>query len=282
MLWLKVTEANNKEAIDKQKKWISNHTANEIKDIDAMWSNWDFGNLTSPTFTGMVNIAECYLNLSDYKNVLLWCDKAILAIEEYKKYNKNQDELTLQYEGEIYYDKALAHFKLKEFTLACSEIGIAINNGYDLEECNKLQLEMNCNSGTLPISTINSISMTKKGGVYEIPVTINDVLKLNFIFDAGAADVSISPDVALTLIRTGTINDKDFIGTETYRFADGTSAKSKVFIVREIQLGNKKIYNVRASISSSINAPLLLGQSVLNKFGKVTINYTKGVILFEE
>ena len=62
--------------------------------------------------------------------------------------------------------------------------------------------------------------MVKRGGVYEIPVIINGSLKLNFIFDAGASDVSISPDVALTLVRTGTVTDADFLGTETYKFAD--------------------------------------------------------------
>lgn len=127
----------------------------------------------------------------------------------------------------------------------------------------------------------NSVPMIKSGGVYEVPVIINGALKLNFIFDAGASDVSISPDVALTLIRTGTVSDKDFLGTETYKFADGSTAKGKVFLIKEVQIGNKKVYNVRASISSSIKAPLLLGQSVLNKFGKVTIDYRNSVIIFQ-
>jgi len=131
------------------------------------------------------------------------------------------------------------------------------------------------------IPTSNALPMTKSGGVYKIPVLINGVLKLDFIFDAGAADVSIPPDVALTLIRTGTVTDKDFLGTETYRFGNGSTAKSKVFLIKEIQLGNKKVNNVKASIANSVDAPLLLGQSVLNKFGKVTIDYNKGLIVFE-
>lgn len=138
------------------------------------------------------------------------------------------------------------------------------------------------NQNSIKIINSNSIPMTKIGGVYEIPVLLNGVLKLNFIFDAGASDVSISPDVALTLIRTGTVTDKDFLGTETYRFADGSKAKSKVFIIKEIQLGSRKINNIKASISNSINAPLLLGQSALNKFGKVIIDYNKGVIVFQD
>jgi aspartyl protease family protein len=138
------------------------------------------------------------------------------------------------------------------------------------------------NNNNLKTINTNSIPMVKKGGVYEIPVIINGSLKLNFIFDAGASDVSISPDVALTLIRTGTVTNADFLGTETYKFADGSTAKSKVFLLKEIQLGNKKVKNIKASISNSINAPLLLGQSVLNKFGKVTIDYNKSVIVFQD
>ena len=134
---------------------------------------------------------------------------------------------------------------------------------------------------SISTTNTNSVPMTKNGGVYEIPVIINGALKLNFIFDAGASDVSISPDVALTLIRTGTLTNDDFVGTETYKFADGSKAKSKVFIIKEIQIGNKKVFNIRASIATSINAPLLLGQSVLNKFGKVTIDYKNGVIVFQ-
>jgi aspartyl protease family protein len=135
---------------------------------------------------------------------------------------------------------------------------------------------------SLTVINSNSIPMTKIGGVYEIPIIINNVIKLNFVFDPGAADVSISADVALTLIRTGTVTEKDFLGTETYKFADGTTAKSKVFIIKEIRLGNKTVTNVKAAISNSIKAPLLLGQSLLNKFGKVIIDYNKGVITFQE
>ena len=53
-------------------------------------------------------------------------------------------------------------------------------------------------------------------------------------------------------------------------------------MIKEIQLGNRIVNNVKASISNSLNAPLLLGQSVLSRFGKVSINYTKGIIEFQD
>jgi len=111
-----------------------------------------------------------------------------------------------------------------------------------------------------------------EGGTYEIPVLINNVLTINFIYDSGASDVSISPDVALTLIRTGTIKSDDFIGSQKYIFADGSIAESKKFILRNMKIGKFEIKNVTASISNSINSPILLGQSALGRFKKVTVN----------
>lgn len=158
----------------------------------------------------------------------------------------------------------------------------AIDTHIEKDPFETVAIKDTSNNNSLNTINTNSIPMIKKGGVYEIPVIINGSLKLNFIFDAGASDVSISPDVALTLIRTGTVTNADFLGTETYKFADGSTAKSKVFLIKEIQLGSKKVTSVKASISNSIDAPLLLGQSVLNKFGKVTIDYNKGVIVFQD
>jgi hypothetical protein len=65
--------------------------------------------------------------------------------------------------------------------------------------------------------------MVESGGIYHVPVVINDTLKLDFIVDSGASDVSIPADVALTLMRTGTIKESDFIGTEKYGLADGST-----------------------------------------------------------
>lgn len=126
------------------------------------------------------------------------------------------------------------------------------------------------------------IQMTKSpSGTYDIPVELNGVLKISFIFDSGASDVTISPDIALTLIKTGTITDNDFIGKQQYRFANGATATSEVFILHEIKIGDYKIKNVRASISNSINAPMLLGQSMLQRIGKFTIDNTNHTLTIE-
>jgi aspartyl protease family protein len=271
---LDIFEKENKLNITEHNKWLLKRNFN-LSEHKMLYHH--------ATFEEMLDIVDCYINLNDNKKVLIWLDKATISIKEYRKYISNP-ELATSYEGLIYYFKAISHFEMKQKKLACSELEKAVNFGYDIDECNKLQIEMNCIKASLVNKKleINSIPMNKIGGVYEIPITINGVLKLNFIFDAGASDVSISSDVALTLIRTGTVKNEDFIGTETYKFADGSTAKSKVFIIKEIQVGDRKVFNIKASISNSLTAPLLLGQSVLNKFGKVIIDYKNEMIIFED
>jgi aspartyl protease family protein len=117
------------------------------------------------------------------------------------------------------------------------------------------------------------VKLKKTGGVYEVPVELNEVLKIDFIFDSGASDVSISPDIALTLIKTGTIKENDWLPGEYYRFADGTTAKSMRFTLKSVRIGDKVVSDVTCSISNSLDAPMLLGQSVLKKFGKYTFDY---------
>jgi hypothetical protein len=117
----------------------------------------------------------------------------------------------------------------------------------------------------LRVENGDRVKMVESGGIYRVPVVINDALQLNFIVDSGASDVSIPADVVRTLIRTGTIKKSDFIGTETYRLADGSAVSSRTFIVRSLKVGDRTVTDVRASISD-VDGPLLLGQSFLKRF----------------
>ena len=56
-----------------------------------------------------------------------------------------------------------------------------------------------------------TVQMVADDGTFKVPVAINGQLTLDFIVDSGAADVSIPADVVLTLIRTGTIAESDFL-----------------------------------------------------------------------
>lgn len=120
----------------------------------------------------------------------------------------------------------------------------------------------------------NTIKMVRSAsGIFEIPALINGVLKISLILDTGASEVSISPDIALTLYKAKTINEKDWLPGKYYRFADGNTAKSDRFIIRSLIIGNYQLRDIEASISNSIESPLLLGQNALQQLGKIQIDY---------
>lgn len=127
----------------------------------------------------------------------------------------------------------------------------------------------------------NRITLRKKGGVYQIPVKLNNVLDIDFIFDSGASGVSITPEIALTLIKAGTIKKSDWLEGAYYQFADGSFAKSKRFILKSVKVGNKTVYNITCRISNNLNAPMLLGQSVMEKFGKYTFDYKTNELIID-
>ena len=109
------------------------------------------------------------------------------------------------------------------------------------------------------------VQLVKEVGIYTVPVLINDVLMLHFVVDSGAADVTIPADVVMTLIRTGTIKDNDFIGNQKYQLADGSVIDSKQFIIRSLKVGDQIVENVNGSVGD-VKGSLLLGQSFLEKF----------------
>ena len=121
------------------------------------------------------------------------------------------------------------------------------------------------------------IQLIKKGGVYQIPVKINGVITLHFVLDTGAAEVNIPADVALTLLRSGTINASDFLPGRTYSLADGSTVNSSRFLLRHLAIGSHRISNIPASIGE-VASPLLLGQSFLERLGPWGMDTQKQVL----
>ena len=124
------------------------------------------------------------------------------------------------------------------------------------------------------------VSLVSEDGTFKVPVLINGVIALNFTVDSGAADVSIPADVVATLMRTETLRSDDFLGTQTYRLADGSTVPSKTFRIRSLKVGDKIIKNVTGSMAS-VQGSLLLGQSFLSRFGRVLFDYNRQVLLLE-
>lgn len=123
------------------------------------------------------------------------------------------------------------------------------------------------------------VHMTKEGGVYLVPIRVNG-LELKFIFDTGASSISLSSAEALVMLRQGNITQDDFVGQQEFRDATGGVSVGTIIRLRSVEIGGIELNNVEAAVVDNIQAPLLLGQTALSKFGKVTINYNSNTIEF--
>lgn len=133
-----------------------------------------------------------------------------------------------------------------------------------------------------PISAAaESVQLEQSGGVYMLPVRINDAITIPFVLDSGAAEVAIPADVFSTLRRTGTVSQNDSLGAGTFIMADGSKVRSERFIIHKMTVGNHLINDVVANVVPASGDPLL-GQSFLAKLPKWSIENSRHVLIFDE
>ena len=129
------------------------------------------------------------------------------------------------------------------------------------------------------IGSHTKVNMRKESGVYLVPVRVNG-LDLDFVFDTGASSISLSSAEAVVMQRQGKITNEDIVGQNQFQDATGGISVGTVVLLHTVQIGDITLENVEASVVDNIQAPLLLGQTALSKFGKVTIDYNNNTIEF--
>ena len=127
----------------------------------------------------------------------------------------------------------------------------------------------------------DTIQLEYINGTYTVPVRINGQIAIPFVLDTGAAEVSIPQDVFLTLLRTKTVNDKDFIGPGIYIMADGSKHASERFILREMSVGSHVVKNVIANIIPVKGEPLL-GQTFLARLSGWAIDNDRHMLVLRD
>lgn len=140
---------------------------------------------------------------------------------------------------------------------------------------NKHQQEMAEDADeTVYESKTEEVPFTKEGNVCKVKCSINN-LPLHFIFDTGASNVSISSVEATFMLKNNYLSSSDIIGRQNYMTADGNITEGTVIKLRDVKLGNMHLNDVKASVVKNQSAPLLLGQSVFSKLGKIEIDNDK-------
>ena len=124
------------------------------------------------------------------------------------------------------------------------------------------------------------VAMEKDKGVYKVPVTVNGV-PMKFILDTGASLISISATEAEFMFKQGAITEADIIGQSKFQDANGDISPGDVIRLKSVQIGDRVLENVTANVVRSTKAPLLLGQSALSQFGKISVDYRRNIVTFD-
>jgi clan AA aspartic protease (TIGR02281 family) len=125
-----------------------------------------------------------------------------------------------------------------------------------------------------------AVAMKRKNGTLWVPAQINKAVAIDFVVDSGAADVTIPVDVFLTLMRTGSISEKDKVGEGKFSTADGSVVEGIRFKLASLQVGDQVLTDVVASVipKSSVRSDPLLGQSFLSRFQSWSIDNGAGTL----
>ena len=155
----------------------------------------------------------------------------------------------------------------------------ALINKYKNSKDKESTLKDTSDTGSNPLKDmmITEIPFVKEDGICKVKCSING-LPLHFVFDTGASDVTISNVEATFMMKNGYLNSKDVVGSQRYMDANGDINVGTVINLKKVAFGDMELNNVRASVVRSQKAPLLLGQSILGRLGKIEIDNSTHVI----
>lgn len=207
-----------------------------------------------------------------------------------------------------YYDAACFYSRISDMEAAIKHLKTALDKGFkrfyhirhddDIEELRKMpefeeimaiyekpqtpiteSRHSDEIDSTMAYIDLVEIPFTPDGGCASVKCTINE-LPLNFIFDTGASIVSISQLEVNFMLKNGYLKPEDFAGTGRFIDANGDISEGSIVNLRSVDFGGLHLDNVRASVVRNQKAPLLLGQSVLGRLGKIEIdNSNKKLII---
>lgn len=126
-----------------------------------------------------------------------------------------------------------------------------------------------------------SVPFKERGGVKLVEVKINGEFSVDMILDSGCSGTLISIAEAKYLYEKGAFTADDILGTTQSQIADGSIVENMVINLRELEIGGQIFCpNVTATVSANTQAPLLLGNEVLNRTASYSVDNENKVINF--
>ena len=129
-------------------------------------------------------------------------------------------------------------------------------------------------------ATQGTTQFQRMGGVFVLSARLNGATQVYFIVDSGAATVQIPEEAVEEMKRNGTLTEADFMGQHRFILADGRTMQQRVFRLRSLQIGDRTMENVLATMVAP-KSRALLGQSFLRRLNWWKIDNVKNAIEFE-
>lgn len=126
------------------------------------------------------------------------------------------------------------------------------------------------------------VPFEERNGVKLIDVTVNRQFTVKMILDSGCSGTLISIAEAKYLYEKGCFTQDDILGTTQSQIADGSIVENMVINLRELVIGGQIVCtNVTATVSVNTQAPLLLGNEVLNRAPSYSVDNENKLIKFK-
>lgn len=125
------------------------------------------------------------------------------------------------------------------------------------------------------------LAKDRSSGLYELQASLNDVAG-KFIFDTGASGIVINGSFYNRLERSGQLTRNDYRGAVQSIIADGSVVTGSLYNIRTLKAGNLTLRNVQVTVMPQANAGMLIGQTFLAKFGKVTLDFDNSRLILEK
>lgn len=126
----------------------------------------------------------------------------------------------------------------------------------------------------------NIVEITPADASFTAPCIISGYTK-TFYFDTKAANLNVSLNLALELLRNGSISKEDFIGDANTILAGGTIADQAVFNLKSLRIGDNIVTQLQATVVRSLPYDLTLGKPILDRFGSYQIDKENNKIIFK-
>ncbi len=137
-----------------------------------------------------------------------------------------------------------------------------------------------CAGGAQQEATRATSHFHRMGGVFVLSARLAGSTQVYFIVDSGAATVQIPEEAVEELKRAGKLTEADFIGQRRFSLADGRTMQQRVFRLHSLQIGDRIMENVLATMGPA-KSRALLGQSFLRRLNWWKIDNVKNAIEFE-